>query len=228
MRILVVGASRGIGLAAVRQALASGHDVRALARSAERIRPDDRSGQRPDARSGDRPVSSRLEPCAADATDAEAVGAALEGVDAVIQAIGVPGGLRRTFGPVTLFSETTRVLVAEMHRAGVRRLVAVTGFGAGDSRSRLSLLERTGHRLVLGAAYDDKDRQEVIIRGSALDWLIVRPTILTSGPRTGRYRVFVEPRSWRNGLISRADVADFLVREAVEPRLSRATPVLAY
>jgi uncharacterized protein YbjT (DUF2867 family) len=119
-----------------------------------------------------------------------------------------------------------------MHRAkngaGIRRLVAVTGFGAGDSRARLSLPERAVHRLLLGPAYDDKDRQEVLIRGSGLDWLIVRPTILTNGPRTGRYRVLVEPGSWRNGLISRADVADFLVREAAEPSLSQVAPVLAY
>jgi uncharacterized protein YbjT (DUF2867 family) len=112
--------------------------------------------------------------------------------------------------------------------AGVRRLVAVTGFGAGDSRGRFSLPERAVHRLLLGPAYDDKDRQEVLIRGSGLDWLIARPTILTNGPRTGRYRVLVEAPSWRNGLISRADVADFLVREAAEPRLSQATPALAY
>jgi uncharacterized protein YbjT (DUF2867 family) len=146
----------------------------------------------------------------------------------VIQAVGGPRGLRPRSAPVSLFSETTRVLLAEMHRAGVRRIVAVTGFGAGDSRGRLSLPERMGHRLLLGPAYDDKDRQEVLIRGSGLDWLIARPTILTNGPRTGRYRVLVEPRSWRMGLISRADVADFLLREAAEPRLSHVTPVLAY
>jgi uncharacterized protein YbjT (DUF2867 family) len=220
MRILVIGASRGIGLEAVRQALALGHDVRALARSADRIGIED----------------PRLEPVPADATDAAAVGEALRGVDAVIQAVGGPGGLGPSFRPVSLFSGTTRVLLVEMRRAnegandgaGVRRLVAVTGFGAGDSRGRFSLPERAVHRLLLGPAYDDKDRQEVLIRGSGLDWLIVRPTILTNGPRTGRYRVLVEPGSWRNGLISRADVADFLVREAAEPTLSHATPVLAY
>lgn len=212
MRILVIGASRGIGLEAVRRGLAMGHDIRALARSAERIGPD----------------HPNLDRRSADATDPVAVGAAVDGVDAVIQAIGGPRGLRPSMAPVSLFSETTRTLLAEMHRAGVRRLVSVTGFPAGDSRSRMSLPERVVHRALLGPSYDDKDRQEVLIRGSGLDWLIVRPTILTSGRRTGRYQVLVEPRSWRNGLISRADVAEFLVREAAEPRLSHATPVLAY
>ncbi len=216
MRILIVGASRGIGLEAVRQGLARGHTIRALARSADRIGPE----------------HPRLETCAADATDAAAVAEALDGVDAVIHTVGGPRAIRPRFAPVTLFSDTAATLIAGMHRkgvgAGVRRLVSVTGFGAGDSRSRLSLPERLPHRLLLGPAYDDKDRQEVLIRGSGLDWLIVRPTILTNGPRTGRYRVLVEPKTWRNGLISRADVADYLLREAGEPRLSQATPALAY
>ena len=214
--LLVVGASRGIGLEAVRQALARGHHVRALARSADRIAADARLEH------------PRLEPRAADATDATAVRAALEGAEAVIQAIGARRPIRHRPGSVTLFSETTRALIAGMRAAGVRRLVAVTGFGAGDSRGRLSLVERLPHRLLLGPVYDDKDRQEALIRASHLDWLIVRPTFLTNGARTGRDRGLVAPRAGRTGLIARADVADFLVREATEPRLSHATPVLAY
>lgn len=211
MRMLIVGASRGVGLEAVRLGLALGHDVRALARSAGRMAPH-----------------PRLERRAGDAADPAALAAALEGVDSVIQALGMAPGLRRAVMPVSLFSDTTRILVGAMARAGVRRLVAVTGFGAGDSRASLSPPERALHRLLLGPVYDDKDRQEAIIRASPLDWLIVRPTILTNGPPTGRCRVLVEPRSWRNGLISRADVADVLVREATAPTLTRVTPVLAY
>ena len=212
MRILIIGASGGIGLAAVERALADGHEVRAFARGADRIALTDPG----------------LEPVCGDATDPAAVRAALEGVGSVIQALGVAPGLGRTLAPVSLFSESTRVLIPEMERAGVRRLVAVTGFGAGDSRGALSPPECLAHRLLLGRAYDDKDRQERLIRDSALDWLIVRPTILTNGPGRRRYAVLREPGQWRSGLISRRDVADFLVREATGPRLHRETPVLAY
>lgn len=211
-RILIIGASKGIGLQSVRRALDAGHAVRALARSADRLGL----------------AHERLEPVAADARDAGAVRSALDGVDAVIHAVGIGPSLGRMMRPTDLFSATTRVLVGAMQDAGVRRLVAVTGFGTGDSRQALSRVERLGHRVLLGHAYDDKDRQEPIIRASGLDWLIVRPVILTNGARTGRYRVLVEPGSWRNGLISRADVADYLVREAAAPTLSEATPVLAY
>lgn len=211
-RVLIIGASGGIGIEAVRLALQAGHRVRALARNTERIGID----------------HPNLETRSADATDAEAVRATLEGVDAVIQVIGVAPSLRRMFTPIEVFSKTTAVLVAEMARADVRRLVAVTGFGAGDSRRAFSLPERVGHRLFLGTAYDDKDRQEAIIRDSDLDWLIVRPTILTNGPGRGRYQVLVSPDTWRNGLISRRDVAEFLVREATAPTHHRVAPVLAY
>lgn len=211
-RVLIIGASGGIGIETVRLALQRGHQVRALARTADRIQIDD-------------PL---LETRSADAADPEAVRSALEDVDAVVHVVGVARSLRRMFTPIDVFSKTTAVLVPEMARAGVKRLVAVTGFGAGDSRKALSCAERIPHRLFLGTAYDDKDRQEAIIRASDLDWLIVRPTILTNGPGRGRYKVLVTPETWRNGLIARRDVADFLVREATVPTHSRVAPVLAY
>lgn len=209
-KLLIIGASGGIGRRTVERALADGHAVRAVARRASAIDIDD----------------PQLEKCDIDATDAEALRPALDGVSVVIQAIGVAPSLARTLRPVDLFSKSTAALLPEMARAGLRRLVSVTGFGAGDSRTAMSFLERTGHRALLGRAYDDKDTQEAMIRESDLDWLIVRPTILTNRPARGAYKVLLDPAEWRNGLIARADVADFLVREAVTPRHSRTTPVL--
>jgi uncharacterized protein YbjT (DUF2867 family) len=80
--------------------------------------------------------------------------------------------------------------------------------------------------LFLGRVYADKDVQERIIRKSRLDWTIVRPTILTNGPRTGAYRVLVDPNDWTSGFISRADVADFLVKQIDDNSLSHRTPAL--
>ena len=212
MKILVIGASRGIGLETVRCALERGHAVRAMARGAERIGIE----------------HPALEKWPGDATEPADVAAALEGVEAVVQALGVPHGPRLVLGPIDLFSRSTGILIPEMRRAGVRRLVSVTGFGTGDSRAKLSLPERIPQWLALGRVYADKDVQERMIRESGLDWVIARPTGLTNGPRTGRYRVLVEPEAWRSGLISRADVADFVVRQAEEPTCLHRCPVLAY
>ena len=67
---------------------------------------------------------------------------------------------------------------------------------------------------------------EQIVRASGLDWTIVRPGGLTSGPATGRYGVLVDPASWRAGMISRADVADFLAKQVDDTTYLRKTPEL--
>jgi putative NADH-flavin reductase len=208
--VLVIGASRGIGLETVRQALDSGQQVRAFARMAHRIPLD----------------HAALEKVQGDALDREAVAKALAGVEAVIQVLGA-SGLQSLIVGTTLFSAATRILVDAMGGASVRRLITVTGLGAGDSRGVGSLLY-TGlmFPLLLKRIYDDKDVQEQIIRRSNLDWTIVRPGLLTNAQRSGQYQVLVEPKEWRSGSISRADVADFLVRQIGDLRLVGKTPLL--
>src|SRR5262249_41785191 len=79
----------------------------------------------------------------------------------------------------------------------VKRLICVTGFGAGDSRGHGRVLYNVAFHLLLGRVYDDKDVQERIVRRSKLDWVIVRPVILTDGPKTKAYRALVDPRDER-------------------------------
>ena len=71
----------------------------------------------------------------------------------------------------------------------MKRLICVTGFGAGDSYSSISFLQLAPFRLVCGGAYDNKSVQERPIKNSSLDWTIVRPEVLTGGRRTGRYKI---------------------------------------
>ncbi len=208
--ILILGATSGIGRATMEEALSRGLPVRAFARSA-----------------GDLAPAEGLEPWPGDATDAGDVGRALEGTRAVIQALGVTSGVAMLWRKVTLFSDSTRALLDEMPKAGVSRLVAVTGFGAGRCRSRMSAVERLGQDVVLGRPYADKNRQEAMITASALDWTIVRPVILTNSAPSDKTKVLRDPKSWRNGLVSRKDVARYCV-DAVEKDLDiRGDVVLA-
>jgi putative NADH-flavin reductase len=208
--VLIVGASRGIGIETVKLALQAGHSVRALARSATAIRL----------------YAPKLEKLDGDALDQRTIERALVGVDAVIQTLGVSPTPEQILNGTRLFSVATRTLVNAMETTAIKRLICVTGLGAGDSRGHGGLLYNAALWLFLGPIYADKDAQEWIIRRSRLDWTIVRPTVLTTGPRTGAYRVLVDARDWRSGFISRADVADFLVRQIEDASLLRKTPVL--
>ena len=209
--ILVIGASRGIGLETVKRALDAGHRVRAFSRGAASIPLDV-------------PALARI---AGDALDKTGVAAAVADTDVVIQSLGAAKGAQAILSGTTLFSQATRILIDAMREHGVRRLVAVTGFGAGNSRGHGGVLyDALIFPLVLKRVYDDKDVQEQMIRASGLDWTIARPGLLTSGPATGQARALADARDWRAGSISRADVADFLVREAFERRFVGKTPLL--
>jgi putative NADH-flavin reductase len=208
MRVLVVGASKGIGLETTRQAIEAGYQVRAFARS-------DTGMARAD---------SKLEKVRGDALKHQDVEVALKEVDVVIQTLGV--ALADLFRPVHLFSDATRVLIAAMRARGVKRLICVTGFGAGDSRESISWLQRLPFQIVFGRAYDDKSLQERLIKESGLDWTIVRPGVLTGGRRSERYKVLADARQWRNGIISRSDVAAFLVRQIENASYVHKSPVL--
>ena len=207
-RVLIIGASQGIGLETTRQALEAGHDVRAFARSAGGISLED----------------PKLEKMRGDALNSQDIETALDGMDVVIQTLGV--SLGSLFRPVHLFSEATRVLIAAMTAHGVRRLICVTGFGAGDSSSSINCVQRIPFQLVFGRAYQDKSIQERLIRDSTLDWTIARPGVLTGGARASRYKILEEASQWRNGTISRADVAGFLVRQIEDRGYVGKAPVL--
>lgn len=208
--VLILGATSGIGALAVEEALRRGLQVRGFARGADKLTPRD-----------------GLEPFMGDARNTEDLARALQGVDAVIYALGVKERPAMIWQQETLFSSSTAALIDAMKAAGVARLVAVTGFGAGRSRDAMSKLEKLGHNAVLGRVYDDKSRQESLVMESGLDWTIVRPVILTKGARTGTARVLREPDTWRNGLISRSDVAVYLVDAVIDGLDIRGDVVLA-
>jgi uncharacterized protein YbjT (DUF2867 family) len=210
-KVLIIGASHGIGLETVKAALRAGHSVRALARSAAIIPIQD----------------ANLDKVSGNALDPDTIRNALRDIDVVIQTLGVDFSPMLVFEGTRLFSESTRILVDAMKAAVVKRLITVTGLGAGDSRGHGGLLyDVVVFPLLLKRVYDDKDVQEWIIKSSGLDWTIVRPGLLTNRPATGRYRVLTAPEDWRFGMISRADVADFLVRQVDDRALIGTTPFL--
>lgn len=219
-RLLIIGASQGIGLETVKAALKAGHTVRAFARSAEKIDIDD----------------PYLEKTNGDALDPAAITHALNGQDAVVQCLGVALTPQTVLSGTRLFSQATRVLVDAMTSgaettsvgttgAGTKRLIVVTGVGAGNSADHLGPLYRVAFQLSLARIYEDKDVQEMIIQRSALEWTIVRPGFLTNGS-SATTRALIEPTDWHAGSVSRAAVAAFIVAHLNDPAYLRKTPLL--
>ncbi|GAN61891.1 MULTISPECIES: NAD(P)-dependent oxidoreductase [Acetobacteraceae] len=208
MFVLVMGASRGLGLEVVKAALGQGHSVRAFARGA----------------SGIKLTHDRLEKFPGDALASQDVRRALVGVDGVIQVLGVSN--RDLFRPIDLFSQATGVLVPLMISQGVRRLVAVTGFGAGDSAAAIGPFQRLPFRMLFGRAYDDKTRQERLIVASGLEWTIWRPGVLINGSISGKAKILMAPAQWRNGVVSRGDVAANVLSHLTDVAMIGQKPVI--
>lgn len=209
MNILIVGATRGIGRALVEQALASGNSVTALARHPERLTAQ----------------HERLRKVRGDILDAQSLSGAMAGQNAVCCAIGV----RTPWEQPGVFAKGTERLLQAMKGNAVRRLVCVTGIGAGDSRGHGGFLyNRVFFPLLAKSVYADKDLQEALIRAADVDWTIVRPGFLTNGPLTRRYRVLTDLAGVTAGRISRADVAHFILEELPANRYLRQTPLLTY
>lgn len=209
MKILIIGATRGIGLRLVEQALAQEHRVTALVRDPKRLTRQ----------------HERLKVLKGDILDARSVAVATEGQDAVCCTIGI----RPTVKPVNVFSEGTKNILEAMKQSGVKRFICVTGIGAGDSRNHGGFLyDKIFQPLLLKTIYEDKDRQEALIRASDVDWIIVRPGFLTNGPARGRYRVLTDLTGVTAGKISRADVADFILEQLTSTQYLRKTPLVTY
>ena len=210
MKILLIGATRGTGKEILTQALAQGHQVTALARNPAAITIQ----------------NDKLTIVQGDILDATSVEKATTGQDAVICSLGLSISASRK--PTTVYSDGTRNLIAAMNKQGVHRLVCITGVGAGDSRGHGGFLyDNIFQPLLLSGGYDDKTRQEEIIKQSNLDWVIVRPGILGNGAAKGKYRVMLDGK-YEIKSIARADVAAFVLEQLTSDTYLKKTPGISY
>ncbi|HSR49506.1 MAG TPA: SDR family oxidoreductase [Acidobacteriota bacterium] len=209
MKLLVFGATGATGRELLKQALDQGHVATAFARNPSKIA---------DLR------HERLSVVQGDALDQVAVKSALPGQDAVLCAIGA--GAKRS----TLREEGTRSIVKAMEKEGIDRLICLSSLGVGDSRSNLSFLTRYFIVPVfLRHPFADHERQESVVKQSGLDWTIVRPPHLNDGPRTGDYRHGFLPTDRQiKGKISRADVADFMLKQLGDDTYLHKTAGVSY
>lgn len=209
MKILLFGATGGTGLELLAQALAQSHTVTAFVRN-------------PAALALRYPLPlPNLRIVTGDILQRGTIDAAMPGHDAVLSTLGI-----KVLGANTIMSDGTRNIVDAMQQFGVKRFIVETSIGVGDSKGQTTFFfGKIILPYVLKNMFADKEVQENIIRQSNLDWTIVRPGMLTNGIKTGTYRSGLDPSI--SGRISRADVADFMLRQLTDPTYLRKTPALA-
>jgi len=208
-RVLIVGATGGTGRQLVTQALERGFTVTALVRNPSRLRVDHR----------------RLTVIQGDVLDVASLEAAMQGQEAVLSAL----GHKRYFYPTRILSVGTSNILQAMEAHRVRRIVCETSLGIGDSAGRMGLYYTLFViPLILPFYFWDKTRQERIIAGSKVDWVIVRPGALTNGSKRGRLRhgSGVGSLLW-TVRVSRADVAEFMLDQLASNTYLRAAPGVA-
>jgi putative NADH-flavin reductase len=208
-RVLIVGATGGTGRQLLAQALERGYEVTALVRNPSRL-----------------PVAHpRLRVVRGDVLDTAAVEAAVRGQEAVISAL----GHKRFFYPTRILSDGTRHLLRAMEGFGVPRFVCETSLGIGDSAGRMGLYYTLFViPVVLPLYFWDKTRQERLIAASRVEWVIVRPGVLTNGEKRGAYRHGRVGSFLGTVRISRADVADFMLNQLESDMYLRTAPGVSW
>jgi putative NADH-flavin reductase len=216
MKLTIVAATGGIGRHALEQAVAAGHDVTAVVRNPHKLSRQVRS------------VTADLT-----AADPAALESAVAGADAVLSGLGP-----RSTSETGVASHGTRAIVQAMQATGVRRIVVVSAapiatvaspgrprpptHDPGDGvfmRHLFSPLAKAAFR----AHYADLALMEDVLRDSGLDWTVVRPPRLTDKPLTGRYRVAYGQNLRGGWLVSRADVAQLMLRVLEQPDTIKQT-----
>jgi len=191
MKVLVIGAAGKTGRLVVERAAAAGHQVTALVRRADEY-------EHPDVRVVE-----------GDAADRAGMNEAVRGQDAVLDTVGGKTPYKAT----NLESSVAGTIVGCMKENGVRRLVVTSMIGEGDSRANAPIYDRMLLATFLRGADKDKAAMEAVVGSSGLDWVILRPAILSDDPAKGDVRVFDAGSGEKAHKITRADLAAFMVAQ---------------
>lgn len=208
-RVLVLGASGGVGREIIALGLDRGLDLTAQTRRASKLQE----------------IADRVRVVETDPRDSVRITEIVSGQDAVIFSLGVD-----QTGQTTLFSDATRILIEAMQQTRVRRLVAITGVGAGETRGHGGFLyDWFIFPLFTRKRYLDKDRQEALIEKSALDWTIVRPAPFNERPASTPFQVHTGvAKDVILRRVTRREVAGFVLDQLGSDQYLRQKPFIGH
>jgi putative NADH-flavin reductase len=195
MNITIIGASAGIGLETVKRGLNRNHSITTLSRSEIQLEE-----------------KNSLKMILGDATHKADLLKAIQDAEALIITLGTSKNMKAT----TLFSDFAKLIV-DLHKEKKIEIpvIFVTGFGAGESKNYVQWVVKMFLKYMLKDVYADKTKMEEIITDSDMNWTVVRPGRLLDRELTEKYRIENTLFKGINiGGINRADVADFLIKQA--------------
>src|SRR6202162_4423961 len=208
MRVLIFGATGGTGRYLVSQGLEQGCQLTAFVRN-----PGTLTIKHPS-----------LTIFKGGLSDHNSITNALNGVNVVICVLG-NDTRKALFKPSNMISQSLPNIISAMQQGRVERLLFVSSFGVN---AKMFWPEKLLLRTLFRNLFTDLPVQEKLIKESGLDWTIVRPARLTNGPKTGECRseeyIYIHPFT----SISRADVADFLLKEAISSEYQRKVVTISY
>jgi putative NADH-flavin reductase len=209
LKIVVFGASGNTGKQLVEQALAAGYEVVAYARNPSKLNVS----------------HEHLTVINGELSDAALIETAVKGTDAVLSALGPRGGSKNK--PLT---QGMRNIIAAMNNQGVRRLIMTSTLSAKDSKDKPDFRTKAMVNIVkttMHAAYEDIVNVAETVRSSDLDWTIVRLAILNNKPKSGKVKVGYVGSGEVGTQISRADIADFMLKQIEDTKYLREAPAIS-
>ena len=209
MKLIIFGSTGSTGRQVVTQALEQGHDVTAFARSPEKL---DQKHE-------------KLQVIKGNVLDYASVERAIQGQDVVLCTLGLP-----PMDKSNLRANGTKNIIRAMEKSGAKRFICQSSDGVGDSRDTLPfLMKYLIVPFMLRHAFADHEIQENYIKESQLDWIIVRPAALTDSEHTGSYQHgYTADNQTVTFKISRADTADFMLKQLADNNYLHKTPSISY
>ncbi|HUE75327.1 MAG TPA: SDR family oxidoreductase [Chloroflexota bacterium] len=206
--IVVFGSTGRTSRHLINQALANGYNVTAFARDTARLPTGDQN----------------LKVAQDDIRDPRQVEEAIKGQDAVLSALGQTPG-----SSPDVLSVAVSHIVPAMKAHGVDRLVFQTGAGVADPRDQPSFGSRVIVpllKLLSPKVLADAENAVATIRGSDVDWIVVRVPRLSDAPAKGQYQSgYLRPGFTP---VSRADVANFMLKQLTDDTYLRQAPIVSY
>ena len=212
MKVIIFGATGFSGQAILAEAIKQGHEVTVLVRDSSKVKINHKN----------------LRIVEGNVLDSQKVAFVIQNQEAVIQCLGVGG--KGDGKPTTFISDATKIIVDEMKKQNIKRLIALSNVGAGNSIAFqpwfFTKIILTYFMKWLKVIIDDKNRMEPIIMNSNLNWTIVRCPNIVDKPPKGKYNATLDGKGLKLS-ITLDDLSKFMVGQLKETTFNKQAPCVS-